>query len=125
MGMAAAAHRQSRPGAPPDGYELEAAEMSTLLSRLIKPQAAILGLTLVALAALPFSLRLAAPDAALSLLLPVAWIGAIAGMLAAGPRWRGTRAAPLLVVGGLFILLIRVGEMTEAVLNSGWQTVRL
>ncbi len=99
--------------------------MRTLLRRVFGQETALLALTLTALAALPFSLRIAAPDAAMSILLPVAWIGATGGFVVAGPRLKATRAAPVLLLLGLAVLFLRVGQLGDAGVKSIGETIRL
>ncbi len=85
----------------------------------------IFALTLSALACLPVVLRVAAPDAALSLLLPVTLIGATLGFMLHARRQRWTRIDTAFVVFGLVMLLIRIGQLASAVLESANATLRL
>jgi transglutaminase-like putative cysteine protease len=99
--------------------------MNTLARWLRRQETAVLALTCTALVGVPLTLRVAAPDAAMSLLLPIVGIGAAGGFLVAGLRRRGMRSVALLAVVGLALLFIRVGELAQALAVSLWQTLGL
>ncbi len=99
--------------------------MRNLARRLFAQDAAVLLLTTMALACLPFALRPAARDAALSLLVPVSLIGALGGYLVYRPRLCGTRAATAFLTLGAAALFIRVSQSGDALWNVLLHTGRV
>lgn len=92
---------------------------------LLSPEMAMLALTLLALVGLPVALRVLAPDAAWTLLLPVALVGVVGGFILQAPALRNLHAAAIYLAMGALLLFVRISQLGEILWAGTQQTARI
>ncbi len=101
---------------------MEALALNALARHLLSRQTLAMALALTALICLPAALRTVAPDAMLTLLVPLVLTGVVGGFLVQHPRLRASHAGALFVGGGAVVILVRVGQMGAGVAEGLQQT---